>query len=733
METNVKAIFRSFIVFILAFLLSIFPLASQAFAVSPNLIANDSVELATNGLPQNWTTNSWGTSNASFEYSPSSRSGKRSLLVNVSNYVSGDAKWMADQVAVTPGSTYLYTDYSKSNVVTELDIAYVTDSGATRFEYLKSIPASTAWQQNSASFTAPAGITSVSIYHIIYSNGALYTDDFALSETTPSTPPPASSNLIANGSFETPDGANPAFWSRGGWGANSSSLNYVTGGARTGDRRVSITMNSTSSGDAKWYTTPIATTSGSSYTYEDYYISTIPSRVVAVMTNQSGIDSYAELAPVPQAAAWARYNAKITIPAGIKSFTIYHLIDQVGSLTLDDISLSKEQSAPPIDPQPPKNSIKNPSFEIARGTDPADWQSDTWGTNTASFGYVRNDGRTGTSSSKVTVTNYSSGDAKWYFSPLTTLTPGSQYTFSAWYKTNAQPHVIAAYVDARGVDQYLTLPNPLPAVDATTAWQYYSSRLDVPKDASAVTVYFLLSSNGWLQTDDFDIVSYTPTGFKAPLISLTFDDGWQSVYTNGVPILQKYGFVSTQYILSGALNTAQYMSTAQVQAVIQAGNEIASHTVSHPDLPLLNSLQLDSELSESQTALRSLFGQTVAQSFASPTGTYNQTTLTAIKQYYQSHRSTDVGYNTKDSFNRYNILVQNITTDTTPAELATWVQKAQSEKSWLVLVYHEVRATGGDQYTVTPENLDAELAIIKASGIEVKTISQALAIIAAQL
>ncbi len=101
---------------------------------------------------------------------------------------------------------------------------------------------------------------------------------------------------------------------------------------------------------------------------------------------------------------------------------------------------------------------------------------------------------------------------------------------------------------------------------------------------------------------------------------------------------------------------------------------------------------------------------------------------------YQSHRSTDVGYNSKASLDIRNIKVQNITNTTTPADVQSWVSQALANKTWLVIVYHEVTATAADPtYAVTPANLDAELNIIKQSGVTVKTLDQALAEITPQL
>jgi peptidoglycan/xylan/chitin deacetylase (PgdA/CDA1 family) len=742
------------IIYSLLSLMLLVPMAltsSRAVAESPNLIANASVETATNNQPASWSTNSWGTNTPTFSYSSDAHTGSKSLSVSVTNYSNGDAKWKADQVPVTSGQTYTYSDYSKSNVVTELDAAYFDAAGKASFVYLQSIPASSVWQQSTSSITIPTGVVSLSVYHIVYSNGTLQTDDFSLTAPDQTTPPPSptptptptptpdpSGNLITNGSFETANGTDPAGWNRGGWGTNTRTLTYTSGTARTGSRSANVSMTSATNGDVKWYANPTTVTPGTTYTYQDYYTSNVSTRVMLVSTDTSGVSTYTELSPAAAASAWTLYSASFSAAENAKTVTIYHLLDKVGSLSIDDVSLIAGNvtppPTPPPTPSPTSNLVPNSSFETASGTKPADWSSDKWGTNTAAFSYVQNDAHSGTSSAKVTVTNYSSGDAKWSFTPITTLTPGGQYTLSAWYKTNTQPHMVAAYVNAKGVTQYLTLPNPLPASNAATTWQKYSATLDVPSDAVSMTVYFLVSSNGWLQTDDYSLVAVTPTGFSSPLISLTFDDGWSSIYTNGLPLLQKYGLVSTQYLISGTLNTSGYMTTAMAKAFQTSGSEIASHTVTHPDLTKLTSAQLTAELSNSQTKLRQLFGTTgVAQDFATPYGTYNSTVIAQIKQYYQSHRSTDAGFNSKDNFDPYNILVQDVNTDTTPAQVAAWVAKAKTNKTWLVLVYHGiVNSPNPIDYESSPANLDTELSNIKASGMPVQTVAQALATIKSQ-
>src|SRR3989338_5263937 len=79
-----------------------------------------------------------------------------------------------------------------------------------------------------------------------------------------------------------------------------------------------------------------------------------------------------------------------------------------------------------------------------------------------------------------------------------------------------------------------------------------------------------------------------PTPFPEALISLNFDDGYESVYKNAFPILQKHGLRSTHYIVSGRLDWTKYMTTAQVLEMQKRGHEIGAHTRTHRKLTLLS-------------------------------------------------------------------------------------------------------------------------------------------------
>src|SRR5438067_1911393 len=68
-------------------------------------------------------------------------------------------------------------------------------------------------------------------------------------------------------------------------------------------------------------------------------------------------------------------------------------------------------------------------------------------------------------------------------------------------------------------------------------------------------------------------------------VSLTFDDG-DADQMLGLPALQSHNMVATYYLNSAKINgDSNYMTWQNVSDLAAAGNEIAGHTLYHPDLP----------------------------------------------------------------------------------------------------------------------------------------------------
>ncbi|MBL8159612.1 polysaccharide deacetylase family protein [Candidatus Saccharibacteria bacterium] len=224
-----------------------------------------------------------------------------------------------------------------------------------------------------------------------------------------------------------------------------------------------------------------------------------------------------------------------------------------------------------------------------------------------------------------------------------------------------------------------------------------------------------------------------PRLWDEPLVSVTFDDGWESIYSNGAPILEKYGIRSTQYILSGEFDDQQYLSKEQVLSLQKAGHDIQSHTVSHADLRTVDDPKLLREVAESKADLTRLTGREVTD-FATPLNSHTPHNLEVIKQHYRSHRNTEVDinrrgqydYNHRNNFNIYQIKAFSVERTTTTEQIVKYLEEAKRLNAWAVLVYHEVDENSPSQYAVTTAQLDAQMKAVKDSGIRTVTMDEVL-------
>ena len=102
---------------------------------------------------------------------------------------------------------------------------------------------------------------------------------------------------------------------------------------------------------------------------------------------------------------------------------------------------------------------------------------------------------------------------------------------------------------------------------------------------------------------------------KSGIVTIAFDDGTYNQFTNAFPLMQEHGFVGTYNVITGLVGRENYLSLSNLHALANAGNEIASHTVNHPDLSKLDDAAIDFECKASKQFLQANGFQT--ENFAS--------------------------------------------------------------------------------------------------------------------
>jgi peptidoglycan/xylan/chitin deacetylase (PgdA/CDA1 family) len=115
-------------------------------------------------------------------------------------------------------------------------------------------------------------------------------------------------------------------------------------------------------------------------------------------------------------------------------------------------------------------------------------------------------------------------------------------------------------------------------------------------------------------------------------VVLTFDDGYLGDYTVAAPVLHSRGWPGELDLLVANLHRHGWgLKTWQVQRMARQGWEIASHTLTHPDLNLLGAADLHSEVADSRTLLQHTFHQPISF-FCYPAGDYDATVIAAVQQ-----------------------------------------------------------------------------------------------------
>ncbi|HMC06869.1 MAG TPA: polysaccharide deacetylase family protein [Solirubrobacterales bacterium] len=110
-------------------------------------------------------------------------------------------------------------------------------------------------------------------------------------------------------------------------------------------------------------------------------------------------------------------------------------------------------------------------------------------------------------------------------------------------------------------------------------------------------------------------------------VVVSLDDGYLSQYVAAFPELQHLGW-------KGVLNlkaSGSDLPDADAKKMIAAGWELASHTITHPDLTTLDAASLQRELVGSRQILRKRFGVPV-DNFCYPSGRYDDTVIAAVQK-----------------------------------------------------------------------------------------------------
>jgi putative peptidoglycan lipid II flippase len=129
-------------------------------------------------------------------------------------------------------------------------------------------------------------------------------------------------------------------------------------------------------------------------------------------------------------------------------------------------------------------------------------------------------------------------------------------------------------------------------------------------------------------------------GAASGLVGLTFDDGYRDFLTSALPILERYGFTATLFIVAGLLGGENewddglrlpLLDKDELREIRARGIEIGSHGLSHVRLAGLDQATLRREVQDSRELLCSLLGEPV-DGFCYPFGSLDGPAVRAVQE-----------------------------------------------------------------------------------------------------
>jgi peptidoglycan/xylan/chitin deacetylase (PgdA/CDA1 family) len=142
----------------------------------------------------------------------------------------------------------------------------------------------------------------------------------------------------------------------------------------------------------------------------------------------------------------------------------------------------------------------------------------------------------------------------------------------------------------------------------------------------------------WLKDNNFttlsldEVYSMITTGKNVPErpIALTFDDGYEDSYQNAYPILKKYDFKATVFLITDAVGQPGVLNEQEIREMYSNNIDFQSHTATHHELDKLTYQQQLNELTRSKDAISRLLNKNV-DSICYPVGKFNDDTITTAK------------------------------------------------------------------------------------------------------
>jgi peptidoglycan/xylan/chitin deacetylase (PgdA/CDA1 family) len=167
-------------------------------------------------------------------------------------------------------------------------------------------------------------------------------------------------------------------------------------------------------------------------------------------------------------------------------------------------------------------------------------------------------------------------------------------------------------------------------------------------------------------------------GAGKPIV-LSFDNGYQSQFTQALPVLQKLGWVGDENVqLTGLPPSQGGLGEAQIHGLIGAGWELDTQGISHADLIALDAQQLHYQVATARSLLQQRYHVPVNW-FCYPSGHYDANVIAAVKAAGYAGSTTVVPGWAHAADDPYRLHRLRVSGGTSPGELLSQIAGVRGE------------------------------------------------------
>jgi peptidoglycan/xylan/chitin deacetylase (PgdA/CDA1 family) len=239
-----------------------------------------------------------------------------------------------------------------------------------------------------------------------------------------------------------------------------------------------------------------------------------------------------------------------------------------------------------------------------------------------------------------------------------------------------------------------------------------------------------------------DKSSLNPRTNDDKIAIINFDDNWKSQYQYAKPILDKFQFKATFYVVCDYLDKKNRLSWDQLQSLYREGHEIGSHTMSHANLDHIMTDAAYNEIIQSKNCLEDRDIKVSSFSYPFNSGDDKSEILDLISRNYEFARtaggdpSDKINSENDESLKQYTIVGWSHDAER-KEHLYSDLEMLQKFKEYVngyskdddkgghipIIIYHKIGGDG-DPYSTSSDLFESEMSYLYENGFNVITMEQ---------